>query len=244
MVSPARPQPVEHPDRVQSGLDVRRLRDLRAGDVGRRRAAAAARTFAIWPNPRLCRNRDRADAARLGHRRPDRRRARRLSRPQAHHDARDPGLLGDDRAQRVRLGLGVVCGIALPRRPRHRLGMGHRRVDRLGTVAGQGSRPRRRADAMRVGHRVFPGVVRLAVRRGDGAGRMAVHVPDRRAAGADDAVGAPLHPGIGALGAGQRPAPGRASNASAAAPRSAPRTRRWRASPSPTCSSSRKSAGA
>ena len=171
VVSPARPQPVEHPVRVQSRLDVRRLRDLRAGDVGGRRAAATARTFAIRPNPRLCRNPDRADAARLGDRRPDRRRARRLSRPQAHHDARDPGLLGHDRAQRVRLGLGVVCGIALSRRPRHRLGMGHRRVDRFGTVAGQGSRPRRRADAMRVGHRVFPGLVRLAVRRRDGAER-------------------------------------------------------------------------
>ena len=209
MVSPARPQPVEHADRLQSRLDVRRLRDLRAGDGDRRRAAAAARSVAIQPDSRLRRHRDRADAARLGLRRPDRRRARRLSRPQAHHDARDPRLFGHDRAQRLRLGLGVLRGAALPGRRRDRLRMGDRRVDRRRAVARPGARPRRRADAMRARHRVLPRLLRLALRRRHGAERVALHVPDRRAAGAADAVGAPRHPGIGPLGARQRPAPGR-----------------------------------
>ncbi len=95
---------------------------------------------------------------------------------------------------------------------------------------------------MRTRRRIFPGVVRLAVRRRDGAELVALHVPDRRAAGPADAVGAPRHPGIGALGARQRPAPGGDRAQAQRRRRSAPRTRRWRASPSPTCSSSRRSA--
>ena len=56
-------------------------------------------------------------------------------------------------------------------------------------VAGPGARPRRRPDAERARRRIFPRVVRLAVRErlGPGAWR---YVPDRRAAGPGDAVGA------------------------------------------------------
>ena len=41
---------------------------------------------------------------------------------------------------RLRLGLGVVRGAAVPGRPRDRLRMGHRHLDRLRAVAGPGAR--------------------------------------------------------------------------------------------------------
>ena len=80
--------------------------------------------------------------------------------------------------------------------------------NRRRAVARQGSRPRRRVDAMRPRRRIFPGLVRLVVRRRHGAQLVALHVPDRGITGLADAVGAPLHPGIRALGTRQRPAPG------------------------------------
>jgi hypothetical protein len=136
---------------------------------------------AVRPDSRLRWNHRRTDAARLGDWWTDRRRARRLSRPQAHHDAGDPVVFAADRAQRICLGLGVVGGAAIPGRDRDRVRMGDRGVDRLRTVARSRPRPRRRADAMRLRDRVFPRLLRLVVGRRDGRGRMAHHVYHRRA---------------------------------------------------------------
>ncbi len=101
----------------------------------------------------------------------------------------------------LRLGLGVVRGAAVPGRHRHRIGMGDRRLDDRGDVARSRARQRRRPDAMRARHRVLPGLVRLAVRRRDGPGGVALHVCDRRPAGAAHALDPDRHSGIAAMGA-------------------------------------------
>ena len=56
---------------------------------------------------------------------------------------RDPGLFAHDRSERVRLGLDVLRGLAVPCRRCHRLGVGNRRLDHRRGVAGP--RPRQRA---------------------------------------------------------------------------------------------------
>jgi MFS family permease len=50
-------------------------------------------------------------------------------------DAGDPRLFADHRIERVGLGLAILSNLALSRRRRDRLGMGHRRLDCLGIVA-------------------------------------------------------------------------------------------------------------
>ena len=57
---------------------------------------------------------------------PDRGRACRLHRPQAHNGAGDPCLLVDDRVERTFVGLAVLCGAAFSCRGRDRLGVGDR----------------------------------------------------------------------------------------------------------------------
>src|SRR5215510_11912050 len=64
-----------------------------------------------------------AHPARLGDRRHDRGRGCRLYRAQARDDSGDARLLGPDRAQRLRLGLAVLRGIAVSGGARDRLRM-------------------------------------------------------------------------------------------------------------------------
>jgi MFS family permease len=61
------------------------------------------------------------------------------------------------------VGLGLLHGSAFLSGRRHRLRMGDWGIDRVGAVAGPGTRARRRADAMRFRDRIFRGVLRLAV---------------------------------------------------------------------------------
>ncbi len=68
----------------------------------------------------------------------------------------DPRLFGDDRAQRLCLGLDVLRRAAFPRRRGDRLGMGDRRLDRLRDVAGPCARQGRRPLAVRRRHRQHP----------------------------------------------------------------------------------------
>ena len=104
----------------------------------------------IRANPDLCRNDHCVDAARMGNRRNHRRHPRRLFRPQAHDALRDPRLFADDRIEPDLLELGILCDAAFHGRHRDRLGMGYRSLGRIRAVAGPGTRPRRRAHAMRV----------------------------------------------------------------------------------------------
>src|SRR5258707_10649887 len=102
--------------------------------------------------------------------------------------AMDPRLFDPDRAQRLRLGLAVLRGIAVSGGARDRLRMGDRHLDRLRALARQESRQRRRADAIRFRRRFLPGLARLALHQPDRPRCLARHVPARRCAGAADAV--------------------------------------------------------
>src|SRR4051812_29460853 len=133
-----------------------------------------------------------------------------LYRPPADDDLRHPGLFADDGPERARLGLDVVCGVAVLSRCRDRLRMVDRRLhDRRG-LAQPRPRERRRADAMRPRHRFFPRVARLAVRGRDGAGCMAHHVPARHPAGIRCAVDPHRGSRIGNVGSDGSAAPCRA----------------------------------
>src|SRR5262244_2645926 len=179
---------MEDAGRSQPGLGLRRLRNLCADHLGRRRLAPASRPGELLPDPALCGHGDRAHPARLGDRRHDRGRGCRLYRAQARDDAGDPRLLDPDRAQRVCLGLAVLRGVAVFRGACDRVRMGDRHLDRFRTLARQESRQRSRADAMRLRHRFLPRLARVALHQPNRSRCLARHVPARRCAGAADAV--------------------------------------------------------
>ena len=194
---------MEYAARVQSRLAFRRLRDLRAVFDGRRRAASVARSKPVPADTGLCRLHHCDHAAGLGYRRPAGRGCRRLFRTQAHHDACDPDLFARHRPECPGVGLDILRAAPLPGRSGDRLGMGHRGLDRLGTVAGPRPRPRRRPHAGWTGHRLFRLLARVGVHRNHGAECVAGDVPARHSAGPVDAVASHRHSGISVVGTGQ-----------------------------------------
>src|SRR6516164_573352 len=124
LVSRAVAEPAAHLGRNQSRLAIRRLRGLCAVPHCRSGDALAARSVAIFADPRLYRHGRGDHAPWLGHRRIHRRHLGRLHRPQAHDDLRDPRLFDHERADRDLIRLDFVCGSAVFGRHRHRLGIG------------------------------------------------------------------------------------------------------------------------
>src|SRR5436190_1836488 len=78
----------------------------------------------------------------------------------------------------------ISVGVAL----RHRLRMGDRHLDRVRALARQEPRQGCRADAMRLRHRLLPGLVRVALHQPAWPRCLAHHVSARRCSGAADAV--------------------------------------------------------
>src|SRR5215470_13265347 len=124
MVSLAQPVAVESAYRREPRLDVRWFRSVRTYSHRGRCAPSTLGPFRICAHPRLCRRGHCDNRIRLGDRRPARRRACRLSRPQALDDPYDPRLFAAHGRERVLLGLAVVCRVSLSRWARDRLGMG------------------------------------------------------------------------------------------------------------------------
>src|SRR6516165_6290822 len=113
LVSRAVAEPAAHLGRNQSRLAIRRLRGLCAVPHCRSGDALAARSVAIFADPRLYRHGRGDHAPWLGHRRIHRRHLGRLHRPQAHDDLRDPRLFDHDRADRDLIRLDFVCRSAV-----------------------------------------------------------------------------------------------------------------------------------
>ena len=194
-----RPVPVAIAHRREPGLAVRRIRDVRA-DPHRGYRPAPARTGRADRAGRVPHRRDdRHHAAGLGLRRHARRCLRRLLRPPPRAAGLDGHLRGVHRADGRLVVVGVVPRPAVPHRFRARLGVGHRHVADRRDVAGARARQGRRPHAVRPRPRVLHRLGVLVLRRADRAGRVAVHVPDRRAARPVRAVAAPLSPGVAAV---------------------------------------------
>ena len=172
----------------------RRLRDLRAGDVGWCRASFVAGPVPVRTNSSLRRDRDCAHAPRLGRGRTSRRRDHRLSRPQARDDDRDFGYS-------ILTGLSAFAwdwtSFAVTRFLVG-LAIGSEWVTGASIVAelwpDKNSRQGRRSDAMWTGHRIFPGVAGLAFHQSARSRRLALHVLARRAARPADVVGSQVNP--------------------------------------------------
>ena len=150
--------------------------------------------------PVLCRRGHCDNRLRLGGGRPARRHTGRLYRPQAVDDAYDPCLFAADWLERALLGLAVFCRASLSRWARDRLGMGDGRLDHGRALAGQGARQGWRVFAMRIPDRKHSCLRYLGDHRHVRSRRLALHVSDRRAAGADRVLDPAQHSRIAPVG--------------------------------------------
>ena len=229
---------------LESRLDVRWLRDFFADPSGRCGAPRFARADAIRPDTGVCWHGYRHHAPGMGYRWSDRRSAGRLYWPPPHHDLCYSRLLDNHRVVRFRLGLGIVCAVALPGRHCHRLGMVDRRLSDCGSMAGRRARPWGRAYAMRPWHWFLPRLVRLAVRQQLWPGRVAHHVLHWCDPGVVRSLAAYRRSRVRKNGrtATKNENPPRRERK--AVPRFRPKTMRSHASPSRICSPIRKSGSA
>src|SRR2546427_7384123 len=140
MVSRAQPYAVARAYRLEPRMDVRWFRGVLTYSHSGLCAASALEPIRVPAHPRLCWRDPRDNGVRLGDRRAAWRCARRLSRPQAVDDARDPGLFGADRLERAVLGLAILCRVSLSVRARDRLRMGDGSIDNGRALAGQPAR--------------------------------------------------------------------------------------------------------
>src|ERR1700730_10239855 len=106
---------MEHAPRVESRLDVRRLRGLCVDPDCWCGATSTASARTVFADPSLCRSNHRHNTMRLGSRGLAGGHSCRLYWPQANYDLRDSDLLDHDWAQRFFMGLDFLRYLSLPR---------------------------------------------------------------------------------------------------------------------------------
>ena len=110
----AQPGSVEHPGCGESGLAVRRIRNLRPDPDRGTGFAGTAGSLAPSTNSGLRGHHHRDQPAWMGHRRHDRRRPGGLSGSPADDDDRGARVFVDDGTERLLLQLAFICDPALP----------------------------------------------------------------------------------------------------------------------------------
>ena len=183
MVSLAHPHPVASSYRLESGMDVRRIRSFFTGSHCWVCTASALRPFPIPAHSRLCWCDPSDHRLRLGYRRPARGRARRLSRPQAVDDSRNRRLFGADGLECTFLELAVFCRVSLSGWTRDRHGMGDGGIDYRGALASERTRQGWRPFACRIPDRQHSCRRRVVGDRHGWPRRLAIHVFDRGSTG-------------------------------------------------------------